>query len=120
MVVFERFIAGGNFDIKDFFTAIGVNSDEELRRYCSERGMTTPVKKYFTATSPVAIVEEAKKVIDKNVTKKKVTKTTRAKSVVAPKPAAVKPTEDTQAPVKKSVRKPRTPRGKTTKKTQDK
>ena len=107
MLIFERFIARGNFNIQDFFSAAGITSDEELRAYCAEKNMTAPINEYFA--SP--------KVAD-NVVEKKTAK----KPTIKKKPVATKAlVEDNEKPVpKKTTRKPRTPRKRAPKKTQDK
>lgn len=110
MIVFERFIERGRFDIEKFFEAAGITSDEELRAYCASQSMTAPVKEYFAAPEP-ANVPEVKK--QKPAVNKRPSKS-------APKPKVQEVVEEPEAktPVKKPVRKPRTPRKKTpTKKT---
>ena len=110
MIVFERFIERGRFDIEKFFEAAGISSDEELRAYCAAQNMTAPVKEYFATPDPVSVPE---------VKKPK----TKPSPKVAAKPKAEEVTEEAEAkaPPKKAIRKPRTTRRKTaTKKTQDK
>ena len=116
MIVFERFIERGRFDIEKFFEAAGIKSDEELRAYCAAQSMTMPVKEYFSAP-PVPPEPEVKK--EKPApkrTRKAVTKPSAkssAKEQVAEEPVEV--------PAKKPPAKTRTTRRKTApKKTQDK
>ena len=114
MINFERFIARGNFKVEEFFAAAGIDSDEQLREYCRERGMTLPVKEYFSA--PVQPALDASPVGAPPTKPKRSTKR-------APKPKAEQPAgdPDVKSPVKKPARKPRTTRRKTAaKKTQDK
>lgn len=109
MIVFERFIERGRFDIEKFFEAAGISNDDELRAYCAAQNMTAPVKEYFTIPEPVSVPEVKKQ------------KAPAAKPL--PKAAAEPKAEDVEskAPPKKTARKPRTTRRKTAaKKTQDK
>ena len=113
MIVFERFIERGRFDIERFFEAAGITSDEELRAYCAAQNMTVPVKEYFATPDPIPASEEKK---EKPASNKRT-----SKSAAKPKAQEVaKETEDKTAP-KKPAQKPRTTRRKTTtKKTQSK
>lgn len=113
MIVFERFIERGRFDIEKFFEAAGISSDEELRAYCATQNMTAPVKEYFTTPEPVSVPE----------VKKQKPPAVKSSPKTAAKPKTEEVVEEVEAktPPKKAVRKPRTTRRKTTaKKTQDK
>ena len=108
MLLFERFIARGNFSIQDFFNAAGITSDEELRAYCAERNMTAPVNEYFKPQEQVA---------QTTVEQKGRPKRARAKTTKQEKPAPKPATEKVEKP-KRATKKTRTTRRKTvTKKT---
>jgi len=87
MIIFERFIARGGIDVHEFCRAKGINTDEELKSYCAERGMTLPLAKYFEVT-------EAKEETTFNV-KAKVVKSIKN---TAKKPAENKPKEPAKKP----------------------
>jgi hypothetical protein len=89
MILFERFIARAGVDLPIFFEARGITSDEELRKYCSERGITPPAASYFESpVVPVPIPTDA--VASKPIisTKKEPAKRTATEKTTAkdPKP----------------------------------
>jgi len=87
MIIFERFIARSGIDIYEFCRAQKINTDEGLKSYCIERGMTAPVAKYF----------EVAKVKEETVSNVK-TKVTKSRKAPAKKSEEDKPKEPTKKP----------------------